>query len=496
VNNGMVRSASDFRHAYRGLQADYDRLYGPKVREVRTVLADPKRKDPNLEEALEAHVRTYLIDGTLRALGWVITPSTPAEIANMIPEAQVDPVTGARRFMDYFGYEREVTQPQLIVEAKRPSEFPVQPNGSTDPASTMVSKWLKQPNRAPGEWKDWIPSLQDYVVSVFVRTDAYPMRCMITDGNWLVVFENPQDAFGAGGNCEDRYIHVFIDRDDVDDRYDEVFLLLDQRSVSGFASEIAPGAIPGSIATANVVQLVHGLRLRYATTETVAQLVPTISVTPIILLRSDAGSWLGVARNDDVFLFPYKYGELSTHIQEVHAAAEILLNRVCQQLGRQLLPTTLEGHYADQEAFEGLHTVEEVRRQGDHFRVVTGRFKHFLLAEPTVPDCPHHDFGKSVELHCQAGQLPIINRSIKTPRAYFTNTQLHHCCHEDVDAAKHVIISEENKQTCGARSGRKGDVFCEIGPFEEFLCCRTCCFQQVCTASEVFRLPCTPPLPD
>jgi hypothetical protein len=392
--------------------------------------------------------------------------------------------------MDYFGYEREVNQPLLIVEAKRPSEFPVQPGGSTEPASAMVSSWLKQPDDAPGEWKKWIPSLQEYVVSVFERTGVYPARSAITDGDWLVIFEIPQDAFGTGGSRDARYIHAFTDRDDVDERYDLVFRLLDQRFVSRIAAEIAPGAIAGSIAPANVVQLLHGLRLRYATTETVGRLVPTLSVTPLILLRSDTGSWLRVARSDDVYLIPYKYGELPTHLNEINVAAEDLLNRVYRQLGRQLLPATLEEHYADYEAFEGLRAVEEIQRQRDHFRVVTGRFTHFLLAEPTVPDCPHHDFGKSVELHCQVGELPIINRSIETPRAYFTNTQFHHCCHEDVDAAKHVIISEENEQRCGIRSGRKGSVFCEIAPFDEFLCCRTCCFQQVCTASQVLRLPC------
>ena len=103
---------------------------------------------------------------------------------------------------------------------------------------------------------------------------------------------------------------------------------------------------------------------------------------------------------------------------------------------------------------------------------------HYLLSEPTVPDCPYHDFGTSVALHCQAGDLPIINRFIASPRAYFTNTQLHHCCHEDVDAAKHVLISDDNQDRCGARSGRTGDVFCEIAPFDEFLCCRTCLFSK------------------
>jgi hypothetical protein len=493
VSNGTVRSAYDFRIAYRRIQADYNRLYEPKVTAVRAILAAPERRDPDLEEALEAHVRAYIIDETLKALRWIITPSTPPEIANMIPEAQVDPAVGARRFMDYFGYEREVNQPLLVVEAKRPSEFPVPPGGSTETASAMVSEWLKQPTEAPGQWSGWIPSLQEYVVSVFNRTGKFPVRVAITDGGWLVVFENPQDAFGPDGIRDARYIHAFTDSTDVDDRYDLLFRLLDHRFVSRLAAEVAPGAIAGVIAPERVVRLLHGLRLRYATSVTVGRLVPTITVMPTILLRSDTGSWLRVARSEDVHFIPYKYDGLPAHLREVQADAERLLSRVHQQLGRQLHPSSLDEHYADDLAFEGMPGVEQILHEGDHFRVVTGQATHYLLVEPTVPDCPHHDFGRSVELHCQAGDFPIINRSIETPRAYFVNTQLHHCCHEDVDAAKHVLIDEENGSRCGVRSGRRGDAFCEIAPFDEFLCCRTCCFQQICTATQVLRLPCVLP---
>lgn len=491
---GTVRSARDFQIAYRRIQADYEFLYKPKVTEVRAALADPKRNNPDLEEALEAHVRSYIIDGMLKALRWVITPSTPAEIVNMIPEAQVDPAIGARRRMDYFGYEREVHQPLLVVETKRRSEFPIPPGGSTETASATVSQWLKQPDQAPGPWREWIPSVREYVISVFERTGKFPVRVAITDGDWLVVLERPEDAFGPAGTSDPHYVHAFTGKSDVDDRYDLVFQLLDQRSVSRLAvAEVAPGAIAGVIDPNRVVRLLHGLRLRYATSETVGRLVPTITVAPMILLRSDTGSWLRVARNDEMYFIPYKYDELPRHLQEVQEAAEHLLDRVHQQLGQQLQPSTLNQHYADVEAFEGMPGVEEIQRQGDHFRIVTGQLTHYLLAQPTVPDCPHHDFGKSVKLHCQVGDLPIINPSIATPRAYFVNTQLHHCCHEDVDAAKHVLISEENEPRCGVRSGKRGDAFCEIAPFDEFLCCRTCCFQQVCTETQILRLPCVLP---
>jgi hypothetical protein len=492
VIDGGIRSANDFRVAFRRIRGDYDSLFAPQIAAVRTALADPQRKDPDLEASLEAHVRTFVIDGMLKALRWVITPSTPAGITNMIPEAQVDALTGVRRYMDYLGYERNVQQPLLVVEAKRPIDFPVPPGGSTEAASEIVSAWLNKPNKAPNEWKKWIPSLQEYTLSVFERTQVFPVRVAITDGNWLVIFERPKDAFGENGKQDTRYIHVFADSSEINARYDNVFRLLDQRIVSRSSTEIAPGAIAGIIAPESVVRLFHGLRLGYTTYEDVgARLIPTISVMPTILLRSETGSWIRVARRQEVHPLPYEYVELTAHLQKVDAAAQSLLARVHQQLGRNLPPASLEDLYADETGFEDMPAVEEVPESANHFRIVTGESTHFLLAEPTVPHCPYHDFGKSAELHCQAGTLPILNRSIERPRAYFTNTQLHHCCHEDVDEAKHVNLTEENVSRSGVRSGRQNDVFCEIAPFEEYLCCRTCCFQRICTATQVLQLPCT-----
>ena len=491
VIDGGIRSANDFRVAFRRIRGDWERIYEPQIRTVRIALSDEQRKDPDLEAALEAHARTFIIDGMLEALRWVITPSTPAEVTNMIPESQVDALTGVRRYMDYLGYERNIQQPLLVVEAKRPIDFPLPPGGSAEAASEMVSGWLKKPHKAPNEWKEWIPSLRDYVLSVFQHTHVFPVRVAITDGNWLVVFENPQDAFASNGKQHARYIHVFKDSSEIDARYDEVFRFLDQRIVSRSPTEIAPGAIAGTIAPDKVVRLFHGLRLAYRTYEDVGiHLIPTISVMPTILLRSEVGSWIRVARTQDAEPLPYEYAELATHLQKVHDRAQSLLGRVHQQLGRKLAPTPLEELYADEIAFEDMPAVEEVPGFANHFRIVTGESTHFLLAEPTVLNCPYHDFGKSAEQNCQVGTLPILNRSVEQPRTYFTNGQLHHCCHEDVDAAKHVNLTEENAPRSGTRSGRQNDVFCEIAPFEEFLCCRTCCFQRICTATQVLRLPC------
>ncbi len=193
-----------------------------------------------------------------------------------------------------------------------------------------------------------------------------------------------------------------MDYHEVDERYDLVFRLLDQRSVSRSVVEIAPGAIAGTIDPNQVVQILHGLLLCYATTNTVGNLIPTISVMPLIFLRSHTGSWVRVAHRGEGDFFPYDYRNLQAHLEEVNAAAEDLLARVNRALIHHIAPTSLEEHYADDKSFEDLLAVEHIPRLKDHFRIVTGKFTHFLLADPTVPNCPHHDFGRSAALHSRS----------------------------------------------------------------------------------------------
>jgi hypothetical protein len=496
VSNGRGRTANDFRNAFRNIRANYVLRFEPKIAELRAKYASPARRNPSLEQVLEAHVQTYVIDGMLAALRWVITPSTPDEIENMIPEAQVDPATGERRFMDYLGYEHQVDEPLLIVEAKRPAEFPIPPNGSMETASTIVSQWLVRPEDAPASWKKWVPSLKNYVMSVALRSGRFPVRTAITDGDWLVIFERPADAFGDNGTRNPNFIHVFTDAAQIIEQYNRVFELLDQRQVSRNAGEIPPGAIRGAIDPAQIVSLLHGLRLRYATSETIGHLVPTITVMPTIVLRSESGSWFkiahGVVDTEAMHFLPYRYEDVAHHLKAVQIDALRLLERVQHQLGRTLPPTSLTEHYAD-DAFEGMHGLEELSDREDHYWIVTGQATHYLLAAPMDVICPFHELARAREQHCQARETPLMNPSIATPRAFFTNGRPHHCCHEDVAGSKYVLISDENIERCGPRSGRNNDAFCEIAPVDEFLCCRLCAFQQVCSSSDILRLPCTAP---
>jgi len=77
-----------------------------------------------------------------------------------------------------------------------------------------------------------------------------------------------------------------------------------------------------------------------------------------------------------------------------------------------------------------------------------------------------------------------------SPRSFFISTEPNHCAHRDAASAKAAMITETNRTRCGARSGRNGQAFCEIWAFEQYLCCRTCVFEDACMRAALLRLPC------
>lgn len=133
--------------------------------------------------------------------------------------------------------------------------------------SECVAGWLKDVGSAPPPWNEWLESVGRYVRTVFDRTGAYPKRTALANGNWLVVFEDPGDAFGTSGERKPELVHVFANADQVDERYEQVYKLLAQPRVAQGATEIEPGDLPGSVPTGKVQSLTHGLRLYYAQTK-------------------------------------------------------------------------------------------------------------------------------------------------------------------------------------------------------------------------------------
>jgi hypothetical protein len=476
-------SATEFRRQFQAIRDSYKR-YSEILAEARKVFLDPKRSN----EALEAHVRVFFIDRFLSALRWNSIPVADMALPNMVPEAQVDPEIGKRRFLDYFGYERDVARPLLVFEAKKPDERgPVKIGGSSDPSN--LAKWLED-GTAPHPWKEWLASLQLYVRTVFARTGGYPKRVAIANGVWLVIFSDPGNAFGGTERVDPEHIYVFLNADQIDERYETVYNLLAQPRVSQAAVEVEPGELPSLIAANKVKSLTHGIRLYYGHSKTVEQDAPVITVMPLVLIRSVNDSWIRCAGKGEKFMLPDKYADLRRHLAEVAASAQQLLQRVNTSLGTSRVPLSLEAHYSDSNSFKAVKGIEEIYKDKNHFILLTGTMTHYLREEPGVTNCPYHDYGQSRERGL-AGNLPsVYAKSTLSPRTYFVSKELHHCVHADVHRMKHAPTTEENKDRCGPRSWSVGAAFCEIAPFEEFLCCTTCSFESVCSKSELLQLPC------
>ena len=158
-----------------------------------------------------------------------------------------------------------------------------------------------------------------------------------------------------------------------------------------------------------------------------------------------------------------------------------------------LAPTELAEHYHGSEPAEypvGLLGVRRVSgAKPEEYVIATGTHTHYFSFTPTVPTCPHHATD-------EAGSAPFcVPGQNMEFRAFFILGQDQRCCHTGVHRGKRTLLQPDNRDRCGPRSNGNMHSFCEIFPFEEYLCCRVCVFEEVCTSAPVFILPCKRDIP-
>lgn len=509
-----VRNADDFLLQFRKACDDYNRLFGPHVAKVRAEYAkNPVGKPPpSVDESLEAHIRVYVVNALLAALNWRLDAKSEDDLPNLMPEVPIESEEkGTTRFLDYLGLERQTNNPLLIVETKRPSSPLPQPAmppdylpspSSSFPQPAMLPHYSPPPsipaiisqglagNPLMGPWSQWLATLRDYVRSIQVKAQRVPRRVVLTNGDWMFLFLDPADAFCSGTPPNPNRILAFFNRSDIEQRYTELFRHLEYETVSRETPGLTIGELLFHITGNDVDHLMHGLRLWYHEKPGYTR-SPIITVAPVIFLRSRYGAWLRVETLSKDYEVSHQHDQLLQHLAEIREAATNLLCEVNNALGTYLQPSSLAKYYGDEESFDLVHGVVECSK--DEFLVITGDKTHYLLPEPSVPQCPHHDWGQSNAAGV-ACNPPIMRRSID-PRSFFFSSEIHHCTHRAVATAKSSQITAENRIRCGPRSGHDGQAFCEIWRFESHLCCRTCAFEEVCTKAEVFHLPCQRPEP-
>jgi hypothetical protein len=327
-----VRNADEFLLRFRKIRDDYERLFGPRTAEIRKKYTEsPIEK--LVDGSLEAHSRTYIVNALLAALNWRLDTSPEYGLPNLVPEAPVSSLEkGTIRFLDYLGLERETNSPLLIVETKRPSSpLPELARLSDSPLSPsraeVVSRGLAG-EPLVREWSGWLTTLKDYVRSVHAKANRPPRRVVLTNGDWLILFLDPSDAFLDGGTRDAGRILVFLDRSDIEQRHAELFRHMEHGIVVDETPGLTPGELPFHVADDAVDRLMHGLCLLYIEQDGIYQPSPVIKVAPVIFLRSRYGAWLRVEAPSMEYELPHRDDRLLAHLAEVREAATKLLCQV------------------------------------------------------------------------------------------------------------------------------------------------------------------------
>lgn len=487
------RNANEFRTEFRRLRKKYEKDYGPLLQRIRAKYArDSLTIRRHIDQSLELHIREYVINALLSALHWRMNVDVTDGLPNLVPEVPVDKADeGKTRFLDYLGVEvSDDCRPLMIVEAKRPSSGLPGLVSDEKPASTyseIVERGLAG-EALRGEWPKWLKALRDYVSLVLRRSEMVPERVVITNGDWLIVFTDPQDAFIDEDKTSPEAIYVYKSAQEIDQKYCEVFALLDHSKVLGGCRPICPAELTFHGDGDAFDYVVHGLHLSYSEVMGVHEpTAPVIKVAPVVYLRSQFGSWLCVEAGTQDYLVPDKSNELDGHLDEVTRAAEDLLGEVETLLDKEMEIMRIVDFYENAVQTGTLFGVAEEFE--NRFMIITGEGAHLIRKKSAMPNCPYHEWSQANTEHVAYDLAPITYRIVE-PRCFFTSGEEYHCAHRDVVVAKSFPITMLHRDGWCPRSGSEGNAFCEIMQFEERLCCRACVFEEVCTSAGVFHLPC------
>jgi hypothetical protein len=497
-----VRDATEFSIQLRRAREDYERIYRPRVEEVRAQFAsnDSGQESPDVDDALEAHVRQYLINALLNALNWRLDRRPDQGLETItIPEAPIKPSgTGNTRFLDYLGTDGSEGRALLVVETKRPnssllSRIRKYNRYADETLPQLIAAALEGKADVGKEWQEWLETLRDYARRVRDQSSQPPRRVVLTNGSWLIIFTDPDNSFLQGGTPDDRRILVYEKLEEIETRPGEAFRWLEHQQVLDEVPPLNVASIAFYVRPESLIHAMHGLRVLYAEQESLFAVSPVVHLSPVLFLHSIHGAWLQV-KSEIEYALPHEAEKHPEHLNQIYRVATGLLADVNARLRTRLVCLPLEEHYEDESSFRVLPGVIKKRVPGGHRRweylVVTGEHTHYLLPEPTVKGCRYHDWSVSSREGHAATPVPITRRSTD-PRSFFFTPELHHCTHREVDATKAGPITPENRDLCGLRSGDDYEAFCEIAPFERHLCCRACVFQRVCAKASVFHLPCS-----
>ena len=469
----MYRNAIDAGDACRTARVEFEKHHLPTIASVKAKYSSRAGRavEPSIKFMLEAHIRNYLINALLAALNWNIRPARPALLPNLVPESPVDSLRDhERRHIDYLGVDRQNDAPLLIVETKRPGSPPPKFNKPENP-----SRASKRPVNPLGiakiilaglngtelayEWTDWLRDLKDYFASVHAHGVA-PLKVVITDGCWCVVFKNPKRSFlDSANSVVDDLLIIEDDKGaggrpwiyfegNFRDLYDE----LEYYQLASESRLLIPEEIGFHLPHGAYTVATHGLRLKYSESPDFYTSKPRIQVLPIVFLRQPGSAWSAIDSHAEDLYVPIKEENIPEHLEEVGAKAEELKAEISALFASAPKWLSLIDHYSDDDSFAVLPGVRQIGHTGE-FLVVTGDHLHYLQLEPSVPGCPYHDWTAARDAGRQSPHdRPVSSRSVD-PRASFPSPGAHHRAHIAVERTKSSRITPRKSPSVCAIEG-------------------------------------------
>ncbi len=213
----------------------------------------------------------------------------------------------------------------------------------------------------------------------------------------------------------------------------EIFKLLHRSSLTEDAPiPLRPAQLRQFVDLGGVVGAFQGVHVHYERgSSSLFAPRPRISIYPaaFVVRRDDA--IYTVIDNDTPIDLDYQRDDAggdspAPHLAAIHARSSALLAACAHELGGALPAPSLA-------AFPGFpsdamaRTVVGELTEANEWLIATGNSTHFLLAEPRVAGCRFHTWAE-----CGAdatGQSAISVRSLE-PRAFFIDSQRHHCAHQ------------------------------------------------------------------
>jgi hypothetical protein len=297
-------------------------------------------------------------------------------------------------------------------------------------------------------------------------------RAVIVSGEWLVVFKRPVETFVGVALPADIAVYK---REEFKVQAGEIFKLLHRSSLTQDAPmPLRPAQLLRYVELEGVAGAFRGVHVHYDRKGGSSLFAPR----PRILVYPATF----VVRRDDAIFTVMDDGEpvnmdynsddtvghtLALHLETIHVRSTALLEACAHELGGPL-PTpplvTFPGFPSDA---MGKTVVGELS-EANEWLVATGSTSHFLIAEPRVADCRFHTWAECGE--DAIGQSAVSAPSVQ-PRAFFTDSQRHHCAHQ--------VVQDR-------REGR-----CLIQPIDSRTCCQACIYLDRCwTPEEQAALPC------